>query len=98
MRNEGRRPASIKMSESIDAVVVFPLVPATARQRRVAQMAASMPGTGHHRGALLGGGDDLGLVGATAGEYVTAWTVAHVLRPMTDGHRDALGPQPGGHG
>ena len=49
MRKEGRNPASTRISESMEAVVVFPCVPETARQRRVAQMAASISERGTTR-------------------------------------------------
>ena len=74
MRNEGRTPASIKMRDSIDAQVVLPFVPATARQRRVAQMAASMPDRGTTPAPASAAATISGLVGATAGEKVTEST------------------------
>jgi hypothetical protein len=41
MRKLGRRPASTSTRASIDEVVVLPCVPATASERRCAQMEAS---------------------------------------------------------
>ena len=58
----------MRMSESIDAVVVFPLVPATARQRRVAQMAASTPDRATTAAPCSAAATISTLVGATAGE------------------------------
>ena len=56
----------------MEAVVVFPCVPATARQRRVAQMAASISERGTTRMPRARASRSSVLSGCTAGENVTA--------------------------
>ena len=65
-------PASTRISDSMEAVVVFPCVPDTARQRRVAQMAASISERGTTSMPLARASTSSGFSGWTAGEYVTA--------------------------
>ena len=72
MRKEGRNPASTRISESMEAVVVFPCVPETARHRRGAQMAASISERATTRMPLARASPSSGFSGRTAGEYVTA--------------------------
>ncbi len=74
MRNDGRIPASTKISDSMDAVVVFPCVPAMARQSRVAQMAASISERGTTRAPAAAATRISTFSSGTAGEYVTAST------------------------
>ena len=83
-------PASTRMSDNMDAVVVLPCVPATARQRRVAQMAASTSERGATRMPRARASTSSGLSAATAGEYVTASAPADVLGPVTDRDGDAV--------
>src|SRR5579863_8771963 len=71
MRYDGRRPASTRISESMEAVVVLPWVPATATHLRVAAIAArtaerrttAIPRRRASASSMLSSG--------TAGEYVT---------------------------
>ena len=75
MRNEGRNPASTRIRASIDAVVVFPCVPATAMHRRSAVMAARVcargsTGTPRRRASITSG-----LSSATAEDNVSASAV-----------------------
>ena len=56
----------------MEAVVVFPCVPDTARQRRVAQMAASISERGTTRMPRARASVSSAFSGCTAGEYVTA--------------------------
>ena len=62
--DEERRPgpASTRCRASMDAVVVFPWVPATARQRLSEAMAARTSGPGQHGDPASPGLDDLGVV------------------------------------
>jgi hypothetical protein len=68
MTNEGCIPASTRISDSIDAVVVLPCVPETARQRRVAQMAASISERGVTSAPASPAVTSSTLSAATAGE------------------------------
>ncbi len=74
MTKEGRIPASTRISESMEAVVVFPCVPDTARQRRVAQIAASISERGTTRMPRARASTSSGFSCWTAGEYVSAST------------------------
>ncbi len=76
MTKEGRRPASTRISDSIEAVVVLPWVPDTARQRRVAQIAASISERGTTRMSRARASASSAFSGCTAGEEVTASTSA----------------------
>ena len=68
MTKDGRRPASTRISDNMEAVVVFPCVPATARQRRVAQMAASISERAMTCTPCSRASSTSGFSGGTAGE------------------------------
>ncbi len=81
----------------MDAVVVLPCVPATARQRRVAQIAAKTSERGATRmprGTRLA---QLGILGRHRRGVRHGVRALHVLGPMPDRDGNAVGAQALGH-
>ena len=73
--------------------MVLPCVPATARHRRVAQMAASISERGTTRMPRACASASSGFSGGTAGENVTASAPATFSASMPHRHGDAVGAQ-----
>ena len=95
--NDGRRPASTRMSASMDAVVVLPCVPATARQRRVAQMAASTSERGATRMPRAMRLAQLRILGLHRRGVRHGVGALHVLGLMPDRDANPAGAQALGH-
>ncbi len=81
----------------MDAVVVLPCVPATARHRRVAQMAASTSERGGHPDATRTRLGQLGVVRRHRRGVGHGVRADHLFGPVPDRDGNAVGTQALGH-